>query len=680
MERGAEVVAEERPAGGVRSGLAPEAYEEVPPEQYPPDVPAHVELPELTLRAVAIGLVIALVFGAANAYLGLRVGLTVTASIPAAVIGVAILRVLGRGNVLEGNIVQTVGSSGESLAAGVIFTIPALFLWGLEVRQLQVFTLAALGGLLGVLFMIPLRRYLIAREHGRLPYPEGTAAAEVLAAGDTGGSKARLLFAGLGLGAVYQFLNNPRALGLWQDEPSLPFERLRTEAAVAVTPELLGVGYIIGPRIAALLLAGSLISWWVLIPLIAFIGQGATAPMFPETERLIREMEPGDLWGRYIRYIGAGAVAAGGIATLLRSLPAMATSMRAGLRGLREAGGAAARRTDDDLPLPLVGGGVLAIGLVLALLPPDFVPVGPLGAALMLFFAFIFVTVSSRIVGLIGNSSNPISGMTIATLLFTALIFVATGAGGGLDPRVAILSVGAVVCIAAAIAGDASQDLKTGFLLGATPRRQQVAEIVGVLVPATIMGLILLMLHGGIGIGSEDLPAPQATLMALVIDGVVGGDLPWNLVLAGAMVALVVEMLGIPSLPLAVGMYLPLSLQTAIMTGGLVRMAVERRHARGPIEVLREKRENGVLFASGLIAGAALVGVLIAGLVFAEVQRVAGLGAIPPVLQGLAGTLPAIPSLLVFAALAAALWLAAERGHAGADVRGRSGGAKIQEI
>jgi putative OPT family oligopeptide transporter len=662
-----------------RSGLPPEAYEEVPPESYRPYVPAEVDLPEFTLRAVAIGLAIALVFGAANAYLGLRVGLTVSASIPAAVIGVAILRVLGRGNVLEGNIVQTIGSSGESLAAGVIFTLPALFIWGMDVRQLQVFTLAALGGLLGVLIMIPLRRYLIVREHGRLPYPEGIAAAEVLAAGDTGGGKAKLLFTGLGVGALYQFLNNPRALGLWQDAPTVPLARLRTEAAVNVTPELLGVGFIIGPRIAAILFAGSVISWFVLIPLISLIGQGSTTPLFPESERLIRDMAPGDIWNRYIRYVGAGAVAAGGIVTLIRSLPAMAASVRAGIAALRVAGGSRVR-TDDDLPLSFVGLSILAIAVVLALLPDSFVPVGPLGAALMVAFAVIFVTVSSRIVGLVGNSTNPISGMTIATLLGTALIFVATGAAETLETRVAILSVGAVVCIAAAIAGDASQDLKTGFLLGATPRRQQVGEILGVLLPATIMGLILIVLHGGLGIGSEDLPAPQANLMALVIDGVVARDLPWNLVAIGAAIALVVEMMAIPSLPLAIGIYLPFQLQAAIMVGGLVRWVVERSFRAEPLESQREKRENGVLFSSGLIAGAALVGVLIAGLVFAETQGIAGLGAIPPALQGLAGTLPAIPSLLIFAALGGLLAWAALRGRSGGEVRTPSGGATIEEI
>jgi putative OPT family oligopeptide transporter len=654
-------------------GLPPEAYEEVPPEEYPPYIAPEESLPEFTFRAVLIGLAIGVVFGAANAYLGLRVGLTVSASIPAAVIGVAMLRILRGGNVLEGNIVQTIGSSGESLAAGVIFTIPALFIWGMDVRQLQVFTLASLGGLLGVLFMIPLRRYLIAREHGRLPYPEGTAAAEVLAAGDTGGSKAKLLFTGLGIGALYQFLNNARSLNLWQDEPTLSVTRMRTELAVTVTPELLGVGYIIGPRIAAILFAGSVLAWWVIMPLIAFIGQSASQPIFPETERLIRDMAPADLWRSYIRYIGAGAVGAGGIVALLRSLPALVSSVGAGLRGLRYAGGGV-KRTDHDLPLPVVGGGAIAIAIILALLPSQIIPVGIFGAALIVLFAFIFVTVSSRIVGLVGNSTNPISGMTIATLLGTSLLFVATGAADAPAARVAILSVGAVVCIAAAIAGDASQDLKTGFLLGSTPWKQQIGEFIGVLAPAPFLGLVLLFLHEAYTIGSEDLAAPQATLMALVIDGVVNADLPWDFVIIGAVIALMVESLGLPALPLAIGIYLPFSLQAAIMVGGLVRLAVERRYRERAIEILREKRENGVIFASGLIAGAALVGVLIAGLVFAEDQGVTGLGSIPAALQGAAGTLPAIPSLLIFAGLGCVLWLFAVRGQSGGEVSDPRGG------
>ncbi|MBW3660424.1 MAG: oligopeptide transporter, OPT family [Gemmatimonadetes bacterium] len=659
---------EEAPVTRKGKGLPPEAYEEIPGLEYEPYIPASASLPEFTLRAVLIGAVVGIVFGAANAYLGLKVGLTVSASIPAAVMGVAVFRVLKGGSILEGNMVQTVGSAGESLAAGVIFTIPALFIFGLAPSQILIFTLASLGGLLGVLFMIPLRRYLIRDEHGRLPYPEGTACAEVLAAGDTGGAKARLLFSGLGVGGVYQYLVNGNALSLWEGEPSFRITGYpRAEVGVAATPELLGVGYVIGPKISAILLAGGVIGWLVLIPAIATFGATASAPLYPETEMLIRDMEPGQIWNRYIRYIGAGAVAFGGLVTLLRALPVIWQSFKVGLGGLREtAGEAAARRTDDDLSFRLVVGGALGIGLILALLPPSLAPVGPLGALLMVLFSFFFVTVSSRIVGLIGTSSNPVSGMTIATLLVTALIFVALGrtetAVG--DPRMAILLVGAVIAISAAIAGDTSQDLKTGFLIGATPRRQQWGEMIGVLTSATVMGAVLLVLHGGLGIGSEELPAPQATLMALVIDGVVNADLPWALVVVGVFIAAVFEMLGLPSLALAVGLYLPLSLTTPIMAGGLVRLLVEKRNEG---EERREKRENGVLFASGLIAGAAVVGVLIAGLVFGAEQSVA-VRSFQDAVTGLTGGAGAVVSLAVFLGLAGLLWWVAERARTGGGI------------
>ncbi len=657
---------EERPAAR-KGGLPPEAYEEIPGVEYRPYVPASESPAEFTLRAILIGIAIGIVFGAANAYLGLRVGLTVSASIPAAVVAVAMFRVLRGGTILEANIVQTVGSSGESLAAGVIFTIPALFIFGLSPSYLLVFTLAVLGGILGVLFMIPLRRYLIQGEHGRLPYPEGTACAEVLAAGDSGGSKARLLFAGLGVGAIYQYLVNPNALSLWRDEPAVAIAGYpKAEVGVAATPELLGVGYIIGPRIAAILLAGGVISWLVIIPLIATFGASATAPIFPESEALIPAMEPGEIWNRYIRFVGAGAVAFGGVFTLLKSLPVIWQSFVVGVRGIREtAGRTEVARTDDDISFKVVLGGAIAVAIVLVLLPSSFAPVGVLGALLMVLFSFFFVTVSSRIVGLIGNSSNPISGMTIATLLFTALLFVALGrTEGNGDPRVPILLVGAIICISAAIAGDASQDLKTGFLVGSTPRWQQWGELIAVVTAATVMGPILLLLHGGLGIGSEALPAPQATLMALVIEGVVNADLPWSLVIVGMFIAAIFEMLGLPSLALGVGLYLPLSLTTPIMAGGLVRLAVEKRnegHTR------REKRENGVLFASGLIAGAALVGVLIAGLVFGA-QQSAGVAAYQAAVTAVTEGAGVWVSLAIFAGLALLLWTVAERAHSGGEI------------
>ncbi len=649
-----------------RSGLPPEAYEEIPGAEYRPYVSPGERLSEFTPRAILIGIVIGIVFGAANAYLGLKVGLTVSASIPAAVMGVAVFRALRRGSILEGNIVQTVGSAGESLAGGVIFTLPALYVFGLNPSQLLVFTLASLGGLLGVLFMIPLRRYLIRDEHGRLPYPEGTACAEVLAAGDAGGGKARLLFSGLGVGALYQYLVNANALSLWNSDPSFDVSGYpKAEVGVSATPELLGVGYIIGPRIAAILFTGGVIGWLVLIPLIATIGASASAPLYPETQKLIPAMSPGEIWSRYIRYVGAGAVAFGGIVTLVRALPTIWRSFRVGLRGMRETVGVQeVDRTDDDLSMKIVLGGVLAIAVILALLPPSLAPVGPLGALLMIVFSFFFVTVSSRIVGLIGTSSNPISGMTIATLLVTALLFVALGKTGAGDQREAILLVGAVIAMSAAIAGDTSQDLKTGFLLGATPRYQQWGEMIGVLTSATVMGLVLIVLQRGLGIGSAQLPAPQATLMALVIDGVVNANLPWALVLVGVFIAGVFEMLGLPSLALAVGLYLPLSLTTPIMAGGLVRLWIEKRHAGA---ARREKRENGVLFASGLIAGAALVGVLIAGLVFGADQS-SLLARYQAAVTGITDGLGTLPSLAVFAGLTLLLWAVAERAHSGGEV------------
>lgn len=655
----------EQPAAR-RGGLPPEAYEEIPGRDYQPYVPASSTMREFTPRAIIIGILIGIVFGAANAYLGLRVGLTVSASIPAAVVAVAMFRVLRGGTILEANIVQTVGSSGESLAAGVIFTIPAFFLFGLSPSYALIFTLAVLGGVLGVLFMIPLRRYLIRDEHGRLPYPEGTACAEVLVAGDSGGSKAKLLFAGLGVGAIYQYLVNPNALSLWRDEPAFRIPGYpKAEFAVAGTPELLGVGYIIGPRIASYLFAGSAISWLVLIPLIGTFGAAASAPLFPETELLIGAMEPGQIWNRYIRYLGAGAVAFGGLATLFRSLPVIWRSFAVGLGGIREAATkTAVPRTDDDISLKVVVGGALLVTIILVLLPADFAPVGWLGAALMVLFSFFFVTVSSRIVGLIGQSSNPISGMTIATLLFTALLFVWLDVTGGGDQRVAILLVGAIICISAALAGDCSQDLKTGFLVGSTPRLQQWGELIAIGTAATVMAPILYVLHGGLGIGSEALPAPQATLMALVIDGVVNADLPWALVIAGVLIAALFELAGLPSLVLAVGLYLPLSLMSPILVGGIVRLLIERRSTGHP---LREKRENGVLFASGLIAGAALVGVLIAGLVFGAEQS-AALAAYQAAVTGITDGAGPWVSVVIFVGLALLLWSIAERAHSGGEI------------
>jgi len=592
-------------------GLAPEAYEEIPGHEYPTYVPDEARMPELTVKAVLVGIVLGIVFGAANAYLGLRVGLTVSASIPAAVMAIALFRLMKSGTILETNIVQSVGSAGESLAAGVIFTIPALFVWGLEVDQLEVFTLSALGGLLGVLFMIPLRRFLISREHGKLPYPEGTACAEVQVAGEAGGSKAKLVFGGLGVGGLYKLLADSNAFRLWNESPQI---QLPGKAAIGAdaTPELLGVGYIIGWRIALIMFSGGALAWLIIIPLINAIGGGQI--IYPG-EIPVAQMSTDEIWNRYIRYIGAGGVAYGGAITLVKSLPTIVESIRIGVGKIGEAASESVEsiaRTDRDVPLKWVGIGALVVSLLLWLDP--FIPVNLPAALAMVVFAFFFVTVSSRIVGLIGSSSNPVSGMTIATLIATALIFVTLGMGDAPDARVSILAVGAVVCIAAAIAGDTSQDLKTGFLVGATPWKQQVGEMVGVLTAASVMGAVLILLHGSYGIGSDTLPAPQATLMSLVIDGVLEANLPWTFVFIGiGLAALVEHALKQPSLAFAVGLYLPVSLTTPILVGGFLRKMIEDRNTG---DVLKEKREGGVLFSSGLIAGAALVGVLLAAVIF----------------------------------------------------------------
>lgn len=638
-------------------GLSPLAYETIPGDQYPPYVPAERTIPELTVKAIVIGIILGVVFGAANAYLGLRVGLTVSASIPAAVMAIAIFRAIRSGTILETNIVQTVGSTGESLAAGMIFTLPALYIWGIDAPWYVLATVAFFGGTLGVLFMIPLRRFLMSREHGALPFPEGTATAEVQVAGEAGGQGAKLVFGGLGVGALYQALAHGSSFALWPTAPEahlfgrteIPGLR-RTMVSGELTPELLGVGYIIGPRIAGIMLAGGVFGWFGLIPLIDLFGSGLTSPVAPEPATLIGDMDASTIWSRYVRYIGAGAVAGGGFITLIRALPLIWDSLSVGLRQVRGAAGTALR-TDHDLPLTWVLGSSLAIIVLLAVLP--FLEVSLLGAALMVIFAFLFVTVSARIVGLIGSSSNPISGMTIAALLVTSLIFVALGRVDAGAP-VAVLMVGAVVCIAAAMAGDTSQDLKSGFLLGATPWRQQLANMMGIPFAAVSTAFVLQLLHTSYGIGSADLAAPQATLMATVIDGVLTQSLPWSLVVIGVGIAVAVELLGVPSLPFAVGLYLPLGLSTSIFAGGAVRWVVEKRFTG---DELREKREAGVLYASGLIAGAALLGVLIAVPVAFAPEVLAAI----QVGSEWAGGIAQMVSVAVFGALALSLYLVASR-------------------
>lgn len=646
---------EESGSSESRRGLSPLAYEAVPGDEYPPYVSDDDSPAELTTKAVVVGILVGMVFGAANAYLGLRVGLTVSASIPAAVLGVAVFQFFREGTILETNMVQTIGSAGESLAAGVIFTLAGLYIWELDPSYITVFTIAILGGFLGILFMIPLRTFLIVGEHDRLPYPEGKACAEVLVAGQQEASKVKSLFAGLGMGGLYQALMHSKLMNLWRDEPSAEIPGYDgAEVGMTVSPELLGVGYIIGPRIASVMMSGGVIGWLVMIPLIKMIGGDLSAPLYPATELTIAQMDPGQIWSNYVRYIGAGAVAVGGFLTLLKSIPVIWSSFKKGIEGLSETDEekAGKPRTDQDLPPTVFITMLVAIIVILAILPDSIMPAGFVTAALMALFAFFFVTVSSRIVGLIGSSSNPVSGMTIATLLVTSLIFVWLGWGELENARFSVLAVGAVVCIAAAIAGDTSQDLKTGFLVGATPRRQQIGEFIGVATSALVMGFVLNLLHQAYGIGSEQLAAPQATIMTLVIDGVLEANLPWNLVFVGGVLAGVVELLGLPSLAMAVGLYLPLSLSTPIMAGGLIRGALEYKYDGDdgdgedddPNAELRSRRERGVLYSSGLIAGAALVGVIAAGFIALSQLKSGGSGFVQTVGNAAGATLETMQS------------------------------------
>ncbi len=583
---------------------------------FKPYISANEFIPEFTPKAIILGAIFGIIFGAATVYLGLKVGLTVSASIPIAVLAISVFKKIGNATILENNIVQTIGSAGESVAAGVVFTIPALlFLPGGSdyFQYFQIFVLALAGGILGVLFMIPLRRSLIVKEHGKLPFPEGTACADVLVAGEKGGKLAAKVFYGLGIAFAYKVLMS--VFGLWKDVPTYVFSKKSSLPNGVVngeiTPELLGVGYIIGPRIAGIMVAGGVLSWLVLIPLITLIGDNLTTVFAPAT-KLISDMSPKEIWSSYIRYIGAGAVTFGGIVTLIKSFPTIISAFKDSFKDLKENRGdnkVEKSRTEKDIPLVFVLVGSLILVIFMAIIPS--IPTNFLSAVMILIFGFFFVTVSSRIVGLIGSSSNPISGMTIATLMATSLIFVAVGWTGEFYQPVALV-VGSIVCVASANAGATSQDLKTGYIVGASPVKQQLGLIIGVLASVFVIGLTLLLLHEALGIGSDKLPAPQATLMATVIKGLLSQNLPWGLVLVGMGIALVMELAGVRSLPFAVGAYLPLSVSTPIFVGGLVKLVVDHLKKSDEAE---SDIGPGALLSSGLIAGGALTGILYAILV-----------------------------------------------------------------
>lgn len=613
--------------------------------EFKPYIPADRVVPEFTATSLLIGILLAIVFGAANAYLGLRVGMTISASIPAAVISMGIIRVImRRDSILENNLVQTIGSAGESVAAGAIFTLPALFLWAEEGKIdspsiITIFLVAFVGGILGVCFMVPLRQALIVEEHGTLPFPEGTACAEVLLAGEEGGSKASTVFAGLGIAAAYKFIAD--GVKLFPSEIGYDFKGYQgSHVGIQVLPALAGVGYICGPKISSYMLAGSTLSWFVLMPMIALFGANAT--IFPGTTP-IAELAPGDLWGTYIKYIGAGAVAAGGIMSLIKSLPLIARTFKQAMSSMKKNHTASkALRTEDDLPMPLLLGIVLVIAIAIWLIPAF--PVNPLGALIVVIFGFFFATVSSRMVGLIGSSNNPVSGMAIATLIIATLLLKVTGTDGTTG-MIGAIAIGGIICVIAAIAGDCSQDLKTGFILGATPKKQQIGEMIGVFASAIAIGYVLNLLNQAWGYGSAEIPAPQATMMKMLVEGIMNAELPWALILIGVFVAIVIEILKIPVLPFAVGMYLPFSLNAGIMAGGVVRFIVERR--KGEEKEKKASIDRGILYTSGLIAGEGLMGVVLAALAVAKLDT--------KIVSPFA--LPQIGSLILFILLLVSLYM-----------------------
>lgn len=623
--------------------------------EFKPYIPAEKITPELTVTSVIMGCILAVIFGAANAYLGLRVGMTVSASIPAAVISMGVIRViLRRNSILESNMVQTIGSAGESLAAGAIFTMPALFLWAEEGKidmpgYLEITLIALFGGILGVLFMIPLRKALIVEEHGTLPYPEGMACAEVLLAGEEGGSNASTVFAGMGLGAAFKFIVD--GLKIVPSDITTPnIKGYAGQIGVEIYPALIGVGYICGPSISSYMFAGGIIAWLVLIPAVVFFGGSVDFATLGNTGlagQTIAEVYEANgasaIWSNVIKYVGAGAIATGGVISLLKSLPLIIKTFAGAMKSLKNTSGGTNVRTDRDLKMPVVLGIILIVIILIWLVPS--VPVSLLGAFLIAIFGFFFATVSSRMVGLIGSSNNPVSGMAIATLLISTFVLKATG-NTGMAGMTGAIAIGSIICVIAAIAGDTSQDLKTGFIVGATPAKQQVGELIGVVASGFAIAGVMSLLNKAWGFGSAEIPAPQATLMKMIVEGIMDAKLPWVLVFMGVFLALALEVLRVPVMPFAIGLYLPIYLSCGIMVGGVVRLFLDKKK-----EAEAKKKEmisNGTLYCAGMIAGEGLVGILMAVLAIIKVGD-NSIGAIIGGLFNLSGAAGNIVGLIVLA-------------------------------
>ena len=589
-------------------------------ETFKPYISADRTLHEMTPLSIIVGIILAIVFGAANAYLGLRVGMTVSASIPAAVLGMGVYRLCRKKDtILESNMVQTIGSAGESLAAGAIFTMPALFLWAQEEGTkmpgiMEIALIALIGGLLGICFMVPLRKALIVKEHGTLPYPEGTACAEVLLAGEKGGANASVVFLGMGIAALFKFIVD--GLKVVSSAVTVTVQKIHGEISAQVYPALVSVGYICGFKIASYMFAGGILGWLVLIPMIYLFGADTTLfPASVSVHELWEQAGASGIWSSYIRYIGAGAVATGGIVSLIKYLQLIFRTFADAMKGLKGSGKQANElRTEKDLKMSVVL--IMLAILIVAIAVTPIIPIDVIGAIVIVIFGFFFATVSSRMVGLVGSSNNPVSGMAIATLLATTVLLKATG-HTGMSGMTAAIAIGSVICIVAAMAGDMSQDLKTGYILGATPVKQQYGEMIGTVVSAVTIGFVLYLLNAAWGFGTPELSAPQATLMKMIVEGVMGGNLPWTLVFIGVFIALVVELLGIPVLPFAIGLYLPIELSSCIMIGGVLRWALEKKKYKSG-EQKESAISNGVLCCSGMIAGEGLIGILLA--VFAVVK------------------------------------------------------------
>ncbi len=561
--------------------------------EFKPYVPAQKVTPELTVTSIIVGVLLSVIFGAANAYLGLKVGMTVSASIPAAVIAMGVIRVILRKNSpLETNMVQTIGSAGESLAAGAIFTLPVLFMWANSGATklpsiVEITIISLIGGILGIFFMIPLRNALIVQEHGNLPYPEGTACAEVVLAGEKGGSSAKTVFLGMGFAALSKFITG--GLGIATETISHTFKSLGAKIGTSTSPAIISVGYICGPKISSILFGGGLLSWLVISPIITSFADASQSANMAQN----------------IKYIGAGALIAGGLISLIKSIPLIINTFSAAIKSLFKKREASDLRTDRDMNMIVVIAGIII--LILAIWIIDIIPIPLIGAIMIVIFGFFFATVSSRMVGLVGSSNNPVSGMTIATVLITASLLKLFNFE---NIMVTTIAIAAIICIVTAIAGDTSQDLKTGFILGATPKKQQIGEIIGVVASALAIGATLHLLSSATQGFTVDVEAPQANMLKTIVEGIVDGNLPWNLIFIGAAIAVIVEILRLPVLPFAIGMYLGVETTACIMIGGLIRLFLDK--AKMAEETREKVINNGTLFGSGMVAGEGVVGIILA--------------------------------------------------------------------